>query len=106
MGIALDGGGPRMVLAEDEHEEHDEVVEEKLESIATRPLPPPASRVVLALDDPLPTRTPELAVFATLNVFSDVLSLPLLSLPLLFSFSFSFCLSRPPANPSGLRLPI
>lgn len=54
--IALEGGGPMTVLIDDEH---DEVVEEKLESrllvpLASRPLVPLVFRVVLAFDDPLP----------------------------------------------------
>lgn len=96
------------VLAEDEY---DEVVEEKLESVASRPLVPPTLRAVIVLDDSLPVRTPELIKLSTslaLNIFPEVLSLPLLSLPLSFSLPFPFALSRPPArtNPSGLKLPI
>lgn len=88
------------VLVDDEH---DEVVEEKLESVTTR-------SVAVVFDDPLPT-CPDLAVLSTslaLDILSDVLSLPLLSPPLSLSLSFTFSFPRPPGrtNPSGLKLPI
>ena len=78
--IASDGGSPITVLVDDEH---DEVVEGNLESRLT------------AGSISLPAK-----------IFSQILSLPLLSLPLSISLSFSF--SRPPvrANPSILILPI
>jgi len=104
--IASDGGSPMTVLVD---EEHDEVVEENVES-GTIFLASPASRVVL-VPDPLPARAPELtavAISLPAKIFSDVLSLPLLSLPLSISLSFSFSFSRPPARtkPSILKLPI
>lgn len=95
------------VLVDDEH---DEVVEEKLESGSIRLLASPEPRVVLVLD-PLPARAPELAAVSIslpANIFSDVHSLPLLSLPLSLSLSFSFSLSRPltRTDASKPKLPI
>ena len=78
--IASDDGSPITVLVDDEH---DEVVEGNLESRLT------------AGSISLPAK-----------IFSEVLSLPLLSLPLSISLSFSF--SRPPVRtkPSILKHPI
>jgi len=95
--IASDVGSPITVLVDDEHEE---VVEEILESDTIRLLASLTSRVVLA-PRPLAARAPEItAVSISLpaNIFSDTLSLPLLSFPFSLSLSFSFSFSRPPAR--------
>jgi hypothetical protein len=103
--IASDVGSPITVLVDDEHEE---VVEESLESGTIRLLASLTSRVGLA-PHPLAARAPEttaVSISLPANFFSDTLSLPLLSLPFSLSLSFSFSLSRPPARtkPSILKL--